>query len=487
MKIVSLISLLLLGFAQFNLAQDPVETPKQNSMSNAFGVTVEGGTTFGLTDYRVTKVDYTVKGSLEYYLPSTGNGNIGVRFFGQTGFVSGRDAPAVANNPTNEFSSRIDVVGGALMYLFSIDDAVYPWFSAGASNVWYYPNDGNGNALPNYAAANYTSYMLALNGDAGVKVMASKNMSFDASAGIVFGKKDYLDDITSGSNKDMFFTVTAGVSWYFGREKDSDGDGVPDSKDQCPDTPPRVKVDELGCPLDADGDGVPDYKDKCPDTKQGWKVDENGCAVDSDNDGVPDKLDKCPDTPKGMKVNESGCPDSDKDGIYDDMDKCPGTPAGAPVDAKGCPKDTDGDGVPDYKDKCPNTPAGTQVDLTGCAKVDTVRKEITLSGDTNFEFNKAALLSSAYPTLDQLAKSMKDNPETRWKIEGYTDSKGSDSYNMKLSRERAQSVVDYLINKGIERSRLEVVPFGESQPVASNDTQEGRAMNRRVEIKLIQK
>jgi len=94
---------------------------------------------------------------------------------------------------------------------------------------------------------------------------------------------------------------------FFGMAKDSDGDGVPDKQDQCPDTPKGVKVDKVGCPLDSDGDGVPDYKDKCPDTPKGVKVDKVGCPLDSDGDGVPDYQDKCPDTPKGAKVDKRGC------------------------------------------------------------------------------------------------------------------------------------------------------------------------------------
>jgi OmpA-OmpF porin, OOP family len=125
---------------------------------------------------------------------------------------------------------------------------------------------------------------------------------------------------------------------------------------------------------------------------------------------------------------------------------------------------------------------------TGCStQKDTVmiKEVVTLSGDTNFEFNKSTLLPSAYTVLDQLAESMKSNPDTRWRVEGHTDAVGSDSYNMDLSRRRAESVVNYLVSKGVDRNRLEIVPLGESTPIASNDTPEGRAMNRRVEIKLI--
>ena len=158
---------------------------------------------------------------------------------------------------------------------------------------------------------------------------------------------------------------------------DSDHDGVPDGIDRCPNTPPGVHVDAMGCPVDSDRDGVPDYQDKCPNTPGGVQVypatdaARAGCPVDSDGDGVPDYLDKCPNTPRGVPVNaqgaQAGCPmDSDGDGVPDYLDRCPDTPHGVPVDANGCPIDSDHDGVPDYKDKCPNTAAGTQVDADGC-------------------------------------------------------------------------------------------------------------------------
>jgi OOP family OmpA-OmpF porin len=113
------------------------------------------------------------------------------------------------------------------------------------------------------------------------------------------------DDILSGEGMARFvekaFFQKAAV------QVDSDGDGVFDDVDQCPNTPKGVQVDEKGCPIDSDGDGVADYLDKCPNTPRGVQVDKNGCALDTDGDGIPDYLDKCPNTPKGAKVNDRGC------------------------------------------------------------------------------------------------------------------------------------------------------------------------------------
>jgi outer membrane protein OmpA-like peptidoglycan-associated protein len=151
--------------------------------------------------------------------------------------------------------------------------------------------------------------------------------------------------------------------------RDSDGDGVPDKRDACPNTPLGATVDVRGCPSDSDQDGVYDGIDKCPGTPAGAKIDATGCPLDADRDGVADGLDQCPDTPAGATVNNVGCPsDSDRDGVYDGLDKCPNTPVGAIVDATGCPKDTDGDGVVDGIDKCPDTPVGATVDVNGCPK-----------------------------------------------------------------------------------------------------------------------
>jgi outer membrane beta-barrel protein len=257
---------------------------------------------------------------------------------------------------------------------------------------------------------------------------------------------------------------------------DSDGDGVPDYLDQCPDTPKGVAVDDKGCPLDSDGDGVPDYKDKCPDTPKGVAVDARGCPIDSDGDGVLDYKDKCPDTPKGVKVNSLGCPlDTDGDGVYDYLDRCPDTPRGVRVDEKGCLLDSDKDGVYDYLDKCPGTPYGATVDERGCWVIKGVQ----------FDTARWDIKPLFYPILDNIVYILQRNPSLRVEVQGHTDNRGSAAYNKKLSENRARAVMEYFIERGIERSRLSAVGYGLSRPAASNMTEVGRAKNRRVELKPI--
>jgi hypothetical protein len=179
---------------------------------------------------------------------------------------------------------------------------------------------------------------------------------------------------------------------------DSDGDGVPDDRDLCPDTPPETQVDEYGCP-DSDGDGVPDDVDGCPDTPPGTQVNEDGCP-DADGDGAPDDVDLCPDTPPGTEVDELGCAllDSDRDGVPDDEDLCPDTPQGTEVDELGCALDSDGDGVPDDEDLCLDTPPGTEVDELGCALPQFVELSGRYAGSMTFE--QVAFNSQALPFVD---------------------------------------------------------------------------------------
>ena len=230
---------------------------------------------------------------------------------------------------------------------------------------------------------------------------------------------------------------------------------------------------------DTDADGVKNYKDDCPGTVAGGIVGPNGCELDSDGDGVVDRLDECPGTPAGVTVNAVGCElDSDGDGVPNSRDKCPNTPAGVKVNSDGCELDSDGDGVVDSQDKCPNTPKGTPVDNSGC----TLEQEYKLE-NVNFAFDSAKLTPSSDAMLNEAVKILKRHSDLKVEIAGFTDSIGNDEYNMGLSQRRAQAVADYLIAHGANASNITVRGYGETDPVASNDTEAGRALNRRVELR----
>jgi OOP family OmpA-OmpF porin len=302
------------------------------------------------------------------------------------------------------------------------------------------------------------------------------------------------------------FGASLGLSFMLGSRSigDSDGDGVPDNVDRCPNTPPGVVVDKRGCPVDSDGDGVPDGIDRCPATPKGVKVDAVGCPIDSDGDGVPDGIDKCPNTPKGAVVDAAGCPiDSDGDGVPDGLDRCPDTPKGATVDALGCPSDSDGDGVLDGLDKCPNTPPGTPVDASGCPVGQGPRPQgqrqppppagpapavrgpsprAAVLRDAAFTVGSARLRPEAYPMLDSIATVLRADTTLRVEIGGHTASSRSESDSRQLAGLRVEAVRSYLIGKGVSPQRLVPRVYGASQPVTGDTTAAGRAINRRIEI-----
>jgi len=183
----------------------------------------------------------------------------------------------------------------------------------------------------------------------------------------------------------------------------------------------------------------------------------------------------------------NGPGDRDKDGVTDDVDRCPDTPAGEQVDANGCtlPKDSDGDGVTDNLDKCPGTAVGTKVDANGCEQMMGETKTTLVLEGVTFATNSADLTPEARTVLDGIAVKAETNPTLRVEVAGHTDNKGSRDYNLKLSQKRAESVRDYLISKGVAGDRMAAKGYGPDQPVASNDTEEGRAQNRRIQLNKI--
>jgi len=299
------------------------------------------------------------------------------------------------------------------------------------------------------------------------------------------------------------------------RIRDSDGDGVSDKRDKC--VFEKGTWATLGCP-DRDGDGIIDKEDACPDVKGIAKF--QGCP-DTDNDGIQDKEDDCPQV-AGLPQFK-GCPDTDGDSIPDPQDSCVTTP-GLPQ-FHGCP-DTDGDSIPDIKDACPtekglrqyngcpDTDGDGLIDKEdscpqvagpasnhGCPVVEKVEKhepvkvELTkeeaevinkVFRNLEFETGKSVIRESSFGSLDELSVLLQKKPKFKLLIDGHTDNVGKAAYNMKLSQNRAGAVKKYLVDKGIDGTRITAKGYGMTKPIASNKTAEGRQKNRRVEFTIVE-
>lgn len=303
----------------------------------------------------------------------------------------------------------------------------------------------------------------------------------------VYVDAGYLNgiEVTKGTEtvRDNIWKATLGLEFDFGKALDSDMDGVSDKKDKCPNTPTGVAVDDKGCPVDTDGDGVADYIDDCPTVAGVSSL--KGCP-DSDKDGIADKDDACPDV-AGI-ASLKGCPDSDGDGVTDKDDKCANTPKGYKVDASGCPLDQDKDGVVDAEDKCP-TVAGPK-DNKGCPVEEKTAEEVEAAKmkiePVYFDYDKSAIPQVENAKIEKLVNLLKENATYKVNISGYADNKGDDNYNLNLSKNRVSTVVGAITKSGIKKNRIgSQKGLGEANPAATNDTDEGRALNRRVEFEVI--
>jgi len=335
--------------------------------------------------------------------------------------------------------------------------------------------EGRADYIPSSALVDPAAGALNLGAAVGLSVFAFGGPPRDTDGDLVPDKRDACPETPMGAVVDAS-----------GCPLDSDLDGVFDGIDRCPDTPSGAVVDAAGCPIDTDRDGVPDGVDACPNTPAGAVVDARGCPIDTDQDRVFDGLDRCPDTPHGALVDADGCPlDADGDGVPDGIDQCPGTPPGVTVNASGCPVDSDGDGVPDGIDRCPGTPAGRAVDVVGCPVLFAVAKAPLVLQGVNFATGRSVLTPESDAVLDEVAASLLAQSDVRVEIGGHTDNTGSRATNARLSLERAQAVKAYLAQKGVAPGRMEVRGYGPDKPIATNATAEGRARNRRVELRRI--
>ncbi|HEY3451388.1 MAG TPA: OmpA family protein [Myxococcales bacterium] len=327
-------------------------------------------------------------------------------------------------------------------------------------------------------AGGYNSFGGPLGGDL--------DFQFHLGAGMRFVLKDWLvlraeirDVVTDGFGKANTvdgnnLEITVGIDLFpltaLGN-KDRDGDGIPNDADKCPDEPGDKAT--LGCP-DKDKDLIADRDDQCPDVPGVPML--KGCP-DKDGDGVSDPEDKCPDEPGPRMLK--GCPDRDGDGVADGDDECPDVPGSRVL--KGCP-DRDADGVADKDDKCPDQ-RGLK-EFAGCLPEEAERFTGAIQG-IRFELDRAEILPSSFPVLDQAVAVLQKYKGMRIQIEGHTDNTGEAAHNQRLSTDRAEAVQKYLLDRDIAADRLKAVGFGQDRPIASNETEKGRASNRRVEFNLI--
>ncbi|QVY64157.1 OmpA family protein [Polaribacter sp. Q13] len=322
-----------------------------------------------------------------------------------------------------------------------------------------------------YLGGGYTS--VDSTGEGMLNVGLGFNTWFNENLGLNFQtgtKKGFSDNVRS------HYQTSLGLVIKFGGT-DTDGDGVYDKEDACPEVAGLKEFN--GCP-DADGDGVKDSDDACPNVAGLAAM--NGCP-DADGDGVADKDDMCPNS-KGTKANK-GCPDSDGDGVVDKDDKC--ASVAGPAANSGCPwPDSDGDGVLDKDDKCPKV-AGV-ASQGGCPELVITKKDIEVLNFTAksilFNSGKSTFKAGVTKQLDAVVAIMNKNAKANFAIGGHTDSTGSAAINLRLSEKRAKAVESYLEQNGVSSSRLEAKGFGSQYPVDSNTTRTGRANNRRVEIKV---
>jgi outer membrane protein OmpA-like peptidoglycan-associated protein len=273
-----------------------------------------------------------------------------------------------------------------------------------------------------------------------------------------------------------FFQHSIVMNYAF-RKSDLDNDGIPDAKDNCPEEPGLKQFN--GCP-DSDGDTLPDKDDKCPYIAGNPKL--KGC-LDSDGDGLIDPEDRCPK--RYGSNNMYGCPDTDGDGISDAEDVC--MDLIGPIENRGCPwPDSDQDGIPDKDDLCLDEPG--LIENNGCPELNNEIMEALnqIASQINFVANSDLIIGQKTRTiLDEIIKLLQENPKGKISIEGYASSDGDSNFNKALSIKRAEAVLEYLITGGIEQYRLEIRGYGEEYPISTNQTPEGRAVNRRVQFRAI--
>ena len=441
-----------LFYANSILAQDKNNQWQLAIGTNAVDFVNEGENVFSTSNIKTSDMNYQVSSLNSLSLSRFANGNESFRYGFKGSFNSiktlGDGSDQITDNSLTSLDVFVDYNLGEKFSFWNIE----PYLQGGTGYTWF-----------------GVQKSLTMNGGVGINIPFNDKISLELNT-------TYKHSFNDMQGLQPYFQHTVALAINFGG-KDTDRDGIYDQYDDCPEEPGLPAFN--GCP-DNDGDGIENSKDSCPDTP--GLVQFDGCP-DTDSDGTQDSKDACVNEPGSIEMN--GCPDTDGDGSSDNVDSC--VDVAGPIENSGCPwPDTDGDTILDKDDKCPKTPG--LITNNGCPQPNKeIMKELNAVGaKVSFSLNTANFSDKFTKLLGIVHRIMEKYPTTTFTVEGHTDTTGPKAFNQKLSENRANSVLDFLVSKGISADRLSAVGYGEDKPSNPNNTRKGRESNRRVEFKVVE-
>lgn len=432
-----------------------------------FTLGLKGGTTTYFGDVKDLELTPYAGLSLELWFAQ----KYGIGLLGYNSIIQGQ-------KDEYYFETNIYWLAFVFKYRPLAKNVVSPIMTVGVEGHHFNPLDGDGQKLPSNENNSYKREGIGIPLGAGVSFFFRENLSIDLEGLYHLTFLDYLDDLAQGSANDSYLSVYVGISFHFGKPKDTDGDGIIDREDLDPLRPEDFDgfQDTDGAPdLDNDKDGVPDKVDKepmIPEDRDGFQDEDGAPDPDNDGDGILDTEDQAPNDPEDFDEfqDKDGAPDpdNDADSILDINDECPGTDetvAAGQNTMETFNSYEDDDGCPDKKPEIA-VEKGESIVLEG----------------VYFALGRADLTANSRFILDKVVRTLKGNPKIEVEIRGHTDNTGGYQLNMRLSQQRADAVKIYLMNQGIDAARIRTIGFGPEHPIAPNTTAEGRAKNRRIEF-----